>query len=41
MLRQSLFGRPCRYAWVQLFEVLHCLQGQKGIDLEVKARKVA
>ena len=37
----SLFGRPCRDACVHLFKVLHNLQEQEGIHLEVKARKVA
>jgi hypothetical protein len=41
MQRYSLFGRPCRDACVHLFKVLHYLQEQEGIHLEVKGRKVA
>ena len=36
----SLFGRSCRDACVHLLKVLHYLQEQEGIHLEVKARKV-
>jgi hypothetical protein len=41
MPRRALFDRPWRDACVHLFKVLHYLQEQEAIHLEVKARKVA